>query len=55
MLKYNPEKENKPITENKIIFEDESGIDIFKNVIGIVSSPTKTNSVKMKKEAYSRR
>lgn len=29
MLKYNPKKENKHITEENIIFEDEGGKDIF--------------------------
>ena len=54
-LKYNPQKEDKPITEEKIIFEDEGGKDIFSDVMGIVSSPTRTNSVELKKEAYNRR
>lgn len=51
-LKYDSKKENKPITKEKIIFEDESGADIFSDIIGIVSSPERTNSVKLKKETY---
>jgi len=54
MLKYNPEKENKPLTEENIIFEDEGGTDIFSNVMGIVTSPTRTDSVELKKETYNR-
>lgn len=54
MLKYDSNKENKPITENKIVFEDEGGKDIFSDVLGIVSSPTRTNSVELKKETYNR-
>ena len=50
MLQYNPEKENKPITEKQIILEDEGGTDIFSDVLGIVSSPTPTDSVELKKE-----
>lgn len=53
-LKYNPEKENKPVTEEKIIFDDEGGADIFSDVMGIVSSPDRTNSVELKKESYYR-
>lgn len=53
MLKYDNNKENKPITENKIEFEDEGGKDIFTDVLGIVSSPTRTNSIELKKENYS--
>lgn len=52
VLKYDSKKENKPITKEKIIFEDESGADIFSDIIGIVSSPERTNSVKLKKETY---
>ena len=51
-LKYNPLKENKPVTEEKIIFEDEGGTDIFSDVLGIVSSPEQTDSVELKKESY---
>ena len=29
VLKYDSKKENKPITEEKIIFDDEGGTDIF--------------------------
>jgi hypothetical protein len=54
VLKYNPKKENKPITEEKIIFEDEGGTDIFTDIIGIVSSPERTNSVELKRETYDR-
>lgn len=54
MLNYDPKKENKPITEENIIFEDEGGMDIFSNVMGFVSSPTRTNSVELKKESYNR-
>ncbi|MBR0473354.1 MAG: hypothetical protein IJI98_11755 [Methanosphaera sp.] len=54
VLKYDSKKENKPITNEKIIFEDERGADIFSDIIGIVSSPEKTNSVKLKKETYNR-
>lgn len=54
MLLYNPKKENKPITEEQIILEDEGGTDIFSDVLGIVSSPTITNSVELKKETYDR-
>ena len=49
VLKYDSKKENKPITEEKIIFDDEGGTDIFSDVIGIVSSPERTNSVELKK------
>lgn len=52
VLKYDSKKENKPITEEKIIFDDEGGTDIFSDVIGIVSSPERTNSVELKKETY---
>lgn len=54
MLEYDPEKENKPLTEENIIFEDEGGTDIFSSVMGIVSSPTRTDSVELKKETYNR-
>lgn len=54
MLKYDPKKENKPITEEDIVFEDEGGTDIFNKVMGIVSSSTRTNSVELKKETYNR-
>lgn len=54
VLKYDSKKENKPITEEKIIFDDEGGTDIFSDVIGIVSSPERTNSVELKKETYDR-
>ena len=54
VLKYDSKKENKPITEEKIIFEDEGGTDIFSDVIGIVSSSERTNSVELKKETYDR-
>lgn len=54
MLNYDPKKENKPITEENIIFEDEGGMDIFSKVMGFVSSPTRTNSVELKKESYNR-
>ena len=37
-----------------ILFEDEGGTDIFNKVMGIVSSPTRTNSVELKKETYNR-
>ena len=53
-LKYNPQKENKPVTKKQVIFEDEGGADIFSEVIGIVSSPNQTNSVELKKESYNR-
>ena len=33
MLKYDPKKENKPITEEDVVFEDEGGTDIFNKVI----------------------
>ena len=51
-LKYNPNKINKPITEEQIIFENDDNPDIFSAVMGIVSSPTRTNSVELKKELY---
>ena len=54
ILKYDSKKENKSITEENILFEDEGGTDIFSNVIGIVSSPNRTNSVELKKETYNR-
>ena len=55
MLKYNPNKISKPITEEPIILEKDNSSnnnDIFSAVIGIVSSPTRTNSVELKKELY---
>lgn len=54
MLKYNPDKINKPITEEHILLENDSSDDkdIFSSVIGIVSSPERTNSVELKKELY---
>lgn len=55
ILKYNPEKENKPITEENILFEYEGCKDVFTPVLGIVSSPTRTNSVKLKKERWNRK
>ena len=54
ILKYDPKKENKPITEENIIFEDEGCMDIFTKVMGFVFSPTRTNSVELKKESYNR-
>ena len=53
-LKYDSKKENKPITKEKIIFEDEGSTNIFTDIIGIVSSPERTNSVKLKKETYNK-
>ena len=54
MLKYNPEKESKPITDELVLLENDKpdGEDIFTEVMGIVSSPHKTNSVELKKETY---
>lgn len=56
MLKYNPKKESKPITEEPIVLENDNpkGKDIFNEVRGIVSSPNRTNSVELKKETYNR-
>lgn len=55
MFNKNYKKENKHITEEQIIFEDEGGNDIFTPFLGIVSSPTRTNSVKLKKESWNRK
>ena len=55
MLKYNPNKISKPINEEPIILENDDNSDnkdIFRPVMGIVSSPTRTNSVELKKELY---
>ena len=55
MLKYNPNKISKPINEKPIILENDDNSDnkdIFRPVMGIVSSPTRTNSVELKKELY---
>ena len=55
MLKYNPNKISKPINEAQIILENDDNSDnndIFSSVMGIVSSPTRTNSVELKKELY---
>lgn len=54
MLKYNPDKINKPITEEHVQLENDSSDDkdIFTSVMGIVSSPERTNSVELKKELY---
>lgn len=34
------------------MFEDESSTDIFNDVMGIVSSPDRTNNEELKKESY---
>ena len=55
MLKYNPNKICKPITEEPIILEKDdspNNKDIFDDVMGIVSSPTRSNSVELKKQLY---
>ena len=56
MLKYNSTKESKPITKEPIILENDNpnGKDIFSDVIGIVNSPVRTNSVELKKSTYNR-
>lgn len=51
MLKYNPNKINKPINEEQVTLENENvSNDMFTTVMGIVSSPTRTNSVELKKK-----
>ena len=54
MLKYNPDKVSKTITEDSVVFEndDSNSKNIFSDVLGIVSSPDRTNSVDLKKESY---
>ncbi len=56
MLKIDLNKEDKPITEEKFDLEMDNpdGEDIFEDIIGIVHSPTKTDSVALKKETYDR-
>ena len=54
MLKYNPSKVTKPVSEKLVILENDNpeGDDIFTDIMGIVRSPKPTNSVELKKELY---
>lgn len=55
ILKYNPDNVSKSVTEETINLDNDNdgAEDIFSNVMGIVSSPDRTNSVDLKKESYS--